>query len=45
MPEEHLLEIIHLQQGNAESIYSTLVESLKERIFASAELWEWDFME
>ena len=31
MPEEHFLEIIHLQQENTESIYSILVECLKEK--------------
>ena len=30
-PEEHFMEIIHLKQANAESIYSTLVEFLKEK--------------
>ena len=30
-PEEHFLELIHLQQANAESIYSALVECLKEK--------------
>ena len=29
--EEHFLEIVHLKQTNAESIYSTLVECLKEK--------------
>ena len=31
IPEEHFLEIIHLCQANAESIYSALVECLKEK--------------
>ena len=31
MPEEHFLEVIHLLQGNAESIYSALIECLKEK--------------
>ena len=31
IPEEHFLEIIHLRQANAESIYSGLVECLKEK--------------
>ena len=31
LPEEHFLEIIHLKQANAESIYSALVECLKEK--------------
>ena len=31
IPEEHFLEIIHLRQANAESIYSALVECLKEK--------------
>ena len=31
IPEEHFLEIIHLRQANAESIYSTLVDCLKEK--------------
>ena len=31
IPEEHFLEIIHLRQTNAESIYSALVECLKEK--------------
>ena len=31
VPQEHFLEIIHLQQGNAEIIYSALVEWLKEK--------------
>ena len=30
-PEEHFLEIVHLKQANAESIYSALVECLKEK--------------
>ena len=30
-PEEHFLEIIHLKRANAESIYSALVECLKEK--------------
>ena len=30
-PEEHFLEILHLKQANAESIYSALVECLKEK--------------
>ena len=30
-PEEHFLEIIHLKQANAESIYSSLVECLKDK--------------
>ena len=30
-PEEHFFEIVHLKQGNAERIYSALVESLKEK--------------
>ena len=29
--EEHFLETIHLHQANAESIYSALVECLKEK--------------
>ena len=29
IPDEHFLEIIHLRQANAESIYSALVECLK----------------
>ena len=31
IPEEHFLEIVHLSQANAESIYSAVVECLKER--------------
>ena len=31
MPGVHFLEIIHLLQGNTESIYSSLVECLKEK--------------
>ena len=31
IPEEHFLEIIHLRQANAKSIYSALVECLKEK--------------
>ena len=31
IPEEHFLDIIHLCQANAESIYSALVECLKEK--------------
>ena len=31
IPEEHFLEIIHLRQANTESIYSALVECLKEK--------------
>ena len=31
IPDEHLLEIIHLRQANVESIYSALVECLKEK--------------
>ena len=31
IPEERFLEIIHLRQANAESIYSALVECLKEK--------------
>ena len=30
-PEEHFLEIIHLRQANAESIYTALVECLKQK--------------
>ena len=30
-PEEHFFEIVHLKQANAESIYSALVECLKEK--------------
>ena len=30
-PEEHFIEIIHLNQANAESIYTALVECLKEK--------------
>ena len=30
-PEEHFLEIVHLKGANAESIYSALVECLKEK--------------
>ena len=30
-PEEHLMEIVHLKQANAESIYSALIECLKEK--------------
>ena len=30
-PEEYFLEIVHLKQANAESIYSALVECLKEK--------------
>ena len=30
-PEEHFLEIVHLCQANAESIFSALVECLKEK--------------
>ena len=30
-PEEQFLEIVHLKQANAESIYSALVECLKEK--------------
>ena len=32
IPEEHFLEIIHLHQANAESIYSALVECLKKKL-------------
>ena len=31
IPEEHFLQIIPLRQANAESIYSGLIECLKER--------------
>ena len=31
IPEEHFLEIIHFRQANAESIFSALVECLKEK--------------
>ena len=31
IPEEHFLKIIHLRQTNAESIYSALIECLKEK--------------
>ena len=31
IPEEHYLEIIYLLQANAESIYSALIECLKEK--------------
>ena len=31
IPEEHFFEIIYLRQANAESIYSALVECLKEK--------------
>ena len=31
VPEEHFLEIIHLQKADAESIYSKIVESLKQK--------------
>ena len=31
IPEEHFLEIVHLRQANAESIFSALVECLKEK--------------
>ena len=30
-PEEHFLEIVHVKQANAESIYSALVECWKEK--------------
>ena len=30
-PEEHFMEIVHLKQANAESIYSALIECLKEK--------------
>ena len=30
-PEEHIWEIVHLKQANAESIYFALVECLKDK--------------
>ena len=31
LPVEHFLEIVHLQKADAESIYSALIECLKQK--------------
>ena len=41
--EEHFLEIIHLCQANAESIYSALVECLKDKKLQISKIVEMGF--
>ena len=43
IPEEHFLEIIHLRQANADSIYSTLVECLTEKKLQISKIVEMGF--
>ena len=45
IPVEHFLEIIPLKSADAKTIYFTLVEFLKEKIYRSASLWVWDSLE
>ena len=44
LPVEHFMEIILLKKADAATIYSTLVDYLKQKTYSLASLWGWDLM-
>ena len=45
LPVEHFMEIVPLKKADAATIFSTLVDYLKQKTYSLASLWGWGLME